>query len=187
MSKAVQPVAVNGIEFDALIDSNEEYASEIPDYPTEDGFMIHDTITNQSPTLSMTLFVSTAPVTWKSRFRNASMRPQEVKEQLKQTWSNRELVTVVTTDETYENMGITNISFSKSVAVGYAYQIPISFKQVRVTQNKTVSIPSGYGKSGKTGTSAGNANTSSGTSSQGKSEAYQKGFALFAGSGLSSF
>ena len=162
MSKATQPVAVDGIEFDALISSDEGHTAEIPDYPIETGFMVSDTITIQPMTLSMTLFLTDTPVTWRSRFGGGQGRSDQVIDQLKRTYEKRELVTVVTSEQTYENMGIESYTISKSLDIGYAYQIPISFKQVKKTQTKTVGIPASYGKSGKTGTNAGKASTSSG-------------------------
>ena len=152
MPKATRPVAIDGIEFDALISSEESYSADIPDYPTEQGFMVSDTIMLRPQTLELTLFLSDTPVTWASRFGNAPMRAEDVKERLKRTYEKADLVTVVTSDETYENMGITSIRFSKSKDAGYAYQIPISLKKVQVTQTKIVNIPipPGYGKGGKT-------------------------------------
>jgi hypothetical protein len=58
----------------------------------------------------------------------------------------------------------------------------MSLKQVSVTKTKTVSIPASYGKSGATGVSAGSASIGGGSGGAAKkTEAYQRGFALFAG------
>ena len=37
MSKKIQPVSIDGIEFDALISSSESLAADIPQYPVEGG------------------------------------------------------------------------------------------------------------------------------------------------------
>ena len=37
MGKARQPVSIDGVEFDALIDSEEGYEAQVPEYPTEKG------------------------------------------------------------------------------------------------------------------------------------------------------
>lgn len=183
MSKAVQPVSIDGIEFDALISEDQEYAADIPAYPTEEGFMVHDTIINQPLALNMVLFLSDTPVTWRQRFGDTKGRARDVLERLKKVYADRKLVTVVTSDDTFKNMGMTSFKISKSKEIGYAYEIPIAFTQVRVTQTKQVGIPASYGKSGATGTSAGKASTGSGggVGSQGKSDAYKRGYALFAG------
>ena len=56
-----QPVNINGIEFDALL--NEEYAMEAssPEYIVESGYTIGDSIILSAENLSMTLFVSDKP------------------------------------------------------------------------------------------------------------------------------
>lgn len=40
MARAKQPVSVADIEFDALIDSEEGYEADVPEYPTEKGFSV---------------------------------------------------------------------------------------------------------------------------------------------------
>ena len=45
MGKAKQPVSINGVEFDALIESEEGYEAQIPEYPTEKGLSVSDNIT----------------------------------------------------------------------------------------------------------------------------------------------
>jgi hypothetical protein len=179
MPKATQPVSVDGIEFDALIDESRALAADIPDYPTEEGFEVSDTIMLHPLTLNMTLFLSDTPVTWRARLGAMPGRAEQVLERLEQAYAKRQLVTVVTTRKTFKNMGITSIQISRSKDVGYAYQIPIALKEVRVTQTKTVDIPADYGKSGSTGVSAGNVSTGGGTG--GTSAAYNLGFSLFVG------
>jgi len=138
---------------DALINSDEGLEADIPDYPIETGFMVSDTIIIRPKTLSMTLFLSDTPVTW--RFLGRPGRAQDVKARLKDLYYKKELVTVVTTDETYKDMGIESIHFPRTKENGSAYEMPIQLKQVQRTQTRTVGIPAGYGKSGTTGTSAG--------------------------------
>ena len=164
MPKATRPVAIDGIEFDALIDSDEGYSADIPAYPTDQGFEVSDTIILHQDSLDMMLFLSNTPVTWASRFGENPMRASDVKARLLETYRKRNPVTVVTSDETYENMGIASINFQKAVDIGYAYRISISLRKIIVTQLKTVSIPASYGKSGKTGTNAGKASTKTASS-----------------------
>lgn len=170
MAKAKQPVSVDGIEFDALITESASYEAEVPEYPIESGFMVNDTIILRPILLDMTLFLTDTPVTWKARFGNQSNRVQSVIKKLEDLYFSRKLVTVKTSEKTYANMAITSITFSKSREVGYAREIPIKFKQVRVTSSGTTSIPASYGKSGASGTKAGTANTSNGNTGSGGSD-----------------
>lgn len=165
--RAKQPVSVGGIEFDALIDSEEGYEAEVPEYATEEGFSGSDNITLKPDTLTMTLFITDTPVTWKNRHGSGPGRTEEVVKQLKELYFKRQMVEIVTSDNVYSDMAITTMSIKKSAEVGYAREVPISFQKIIVTSSKTVTIPDSYGKSGQTGASGGTANTSSGSTGAG--------------------
>ena len=169
MARAKQPVSINGIEFDALIDESRTLEATVPEYSVESGFSVSDAIILNPEKLSMTLFVTNTPVTWYSRHGGDRNRVDNVVKQLEELYFAAEPVTIVTSDATYTNMAIESLSFSKSLEVGYAREIPISFKKIRVTSAKTTTIPDSYGKSGATGASAGTASTSSGSSGGGSS------------------
>lgn len=167
MKKAMQPVSVDGIEFDALIGSTESYDANVPEYSVETGFSVSDTIILNPETLDLTLFVSNRPVTWANRFGASGDRVDSVIKQLKELYMSKKLITVTTSGDTYANMAITSLTITKSNALGYAREVPIKLKKVRVTETKTTSIPAGYGKSGASGASAGTASTSKGYGSAG--------------------
>ena len=61
-------------------------------------------------------------------------------------------------------MAITSLSIRKTAEIGYAKEIGISFKRIRITTSQTTTIPDSYGKSGATAASAGTANTTQATS-----------------------
>lgn len=164
MARVKTPVSINGLEFDALMDETQAFSASVPEYPVEDGFAVSDSIILGSETLQMTLYVTNTPVTWARRHPPSMSRVKDVEEKLKQIYFNAEPVTIITNDAIYKSMAIESISFSKSLEQGYAREIPISFKKIRVTKSKTTTIPSHYGKSGSTGASAGTANTSTGSS-----------------------
>lgn len=159
MGKALQPVSIDGIEFDALIGSNEQLDAQVPEYSVETGFSVSDTIILNPELLDLTLFVSNRPVTWAKRFGASNDRVDQVVKQLKELYMSRKLITVTTGSETYTSMAITSLTISKSNTLGYAREIPVKLKKVRVTQVKTTTIPASYGKSGTTGASAGTAST----------------------------
>lgn len=164
MARAKQPVSIDGIEFDALIDQSIEYEADVPEYATEKGFSVSDNISLKPETISMTLYVSDTPVTWKKRFGSGGGRVERVVKQLEDLFFSKKVITVVTSDAVYDSMAITSLSITKSADVGYAREIPISLKKIIVTESSTTSIPDSYGKSGTTGASAGTANTTAGNS-----------------------
>ena len=183
MARAKQPVSVGGVEFDALIDSEENYESEVPEYPTEKGFKVSDTIVLKATVLNMTLFVTDTPVTWKGRLGSGPGKTEAVVKRLKEMYFKKLPVEVVTSDAVYSNMAITSLSIKKTAEVGYAREIPISFKEIVVTESKTVTIPASYGKSGKTGASGGTANTRSGSSGGGSGSGNSGGGSSSSGGG----
>lgn len=154
-----QPVSIDGIEFDALINSDEEYSSDIPQYPVEDGYEVSDNITLKPLELSMTLFVTNTPVTHAMRHGVSPMRVDMVISRLLDMRDKKDLVKIVTSDKTYEDMGLTSISIPKEVKG--AREISVSFTKVIKTHTEMVAIPASYGKSGKTGVTAGTAKTAS--------------------------
>jgi hypothetical protein len=167
MSKAKQPASVNDIEFDALISESYTLETTVPEYTVEDGFVVSDAIILNPEKLNMVLFVTDTPVTWKSHA--GSGHTEQVCKQLEELYFNGEPVTVTTTDSTYTDMAIESLEISKSTEVGYAKEVSISFKKIRTTSVKTTTIPSSYGKSGATASSAGTASTSTSTSSSSSS------------------
>jgi hypothetical protein len=182
MSKAKKPVKIEDIEFDALLDEEMTLEADAPDYPVEDGFSVNDTIILKPMTLSMTLFVTDTPVTWKSKGHGGAGWTDSVIQKLEDLYFSKSPVTIVTSDRTYKNMAILSISISKSKEVGYARQIPITFREIRITKSKSTTIPDSYGKSGETGANAGAASTSksatppaSGSSSSGQTDASSSG------------
>ena len=164
MGKATQPVSINGLEFDALIDESRTLEATVPEYSVESGFSVSDSVILNPEKLSMTLFVTNTPVTWYRRHGASPTRVDNVVKQLEELYFAKEPVTIVTSDATYTSMAIESITISKSLEIGYARQIPISFKKIRVTTAKTTTIPDSYGKSGATAASAGTASTSTGRS-----------------------
>lgn len=165
MAKARQPVTVAGIEFDALISESRRYEATVPEYAVEDGVVISDDIIIGSEKLDMTLYLTDTPVTWRAHAGRG--RVEVVVQQLEELYYSKSPVTVVTSEKTFTDMAITSITISKTIEVGYAREIPISFQKIRITSSKKTSIPSSYGRSGKTKTAAGTANTSQSNSDTG--------------------
>lgn len=189
MARAKQPVSVDGIEFDALIDSEEGYEADVPEYPTEKGFSVSDTIVLKADTLNMTLYVTDTPVTWRERTGSGPGKTEGVVRRLKDLYFAKKILEVTTTDCVYSNIVITSMNIKKSVEVGYAREITIAFKKIEVTETATAEIPASYGKSGKTAKAAGKASTtaastagsssSGGSSASGSSSSSSRGSVLY--------
>lgn len=155
------PTSIEGIEFDALISKNKTYESDIPDYPVESGFSVSDNISIKPVQLSLELYVTPTPVTWAKEHAGGIDWVDQVCEQIENLYFDKKLVTIITPDEVYENMGITSISISDSVEEGYAKVIACNAKTVYETRTDTVDIPAEIAQSGASNASAGIASSSS--------------------------
>lgn len=157
MGKAKQPVNIEGLEFDALIKESLTYEANIPEYPVEDGFMVQDAIMIKPLVLEMTLFLTNTPVTWANKFKNEVYRLERVLKSLEELYFSRRLCTIITTENTYQNMAISKMTITKSSKLGYAREIPIVFKKVRQTTFSSLSLSDTYLRAGITGVNSGNA------------------------------
>ena len=167
--RGLKPAAIAGIEFDALIDETKTLSATIPTYPVEEGFPVSDTIILDPISVQMTLYVTNTPVTWLYRHGSSNDRVRKICDRIESLWLNKELVKIVTTDAIYKNMGITSLTIKKSRDLGYAREITLSAQKVRVTERKTVEIPSYILKSGETQANAGTASTSTSSGKSGTS------------------
>ena len=160
MLAELQPVTINDVEFDALIEDSRTYEADVPSYPVENGYSISDSIILSPLTLDLTLVLTPTPVTWYERHGAGLSRVRDVIKQLEDLYFQKEPVTVVTPERTYQNMAILSFELSSSPDTGYTREIPISFQEIRITESATTTIPDSYGRSGKTGANAGTASTS---------------------------
>ena len=161
---ARKPVKIDNIEFDAVMNKDEHYDADIPDYPTESGYSVSDTITIQPFTLNMTLFVTENPITWRNKIKKRKNRVEYVTKHLVSLFESKKPFTIVTSEKTYKNMLIASMTLSTVETISRAKEIPISFKQITVTKTKTSKIPKSYKKSGQSKKKTGTANTKKATS-----------------------
>ena len=161
MAKTTEPVSIDGITFDAWIDSEEAWDADAPVYPVETGFEVSDTVILHAKRLSMTLFLTNTPVTFLDRHGAGKDRVQDVLARLRQAYLEKKPVTVTTPDSDYENMAIIGIVLPKKIETGSSKEIPVTFMQIRTVEAGTVAIPANLGRGGASGTNAGTANTNS--------------------------
>ena len=159
MRKRLNPVTIDGITFDAMLNEQKNFNSTIPKYPVESGFPVSDTIILEPLSIQLTLYVSNTPVTFLYRHSNSIDRVKKICEQVEKLWLSKKLVKIVTQDTIYTDMGLTSISIKKSKELGYAREISLTAVKVRITNTKTASIPDYVLKSGESMANAGKADT----------------------------
>ena len=159
MTRPTEPVSIDGITFDALINLDENWDADVPSYPVETGFEVSDTIVLRPIQLSMTIYLTNTPVTWRRIHGSSPHRVQEVIDRLKRLYFQKKPISVSTSDADYENMAITGIGLPKTISTGTSREIPITFQQIRTTEAATTTVPASLGRGGDSGVNAGTANT----------------------------
>ena len=164
--KAREPVSINGAEFDAVIERQEQMSATVPQYPTENGVSISDNVALDAMELTMTLYLTATPITWAGRHGTGEEHIDATCEKLRKQYASREPLEVVTSNRTYSNMVIKQMQFKKSEDIGMAMEIPITLTQVTTTSSEKVDIPAGLGKGGTTKKDTGRTGTGSASVTQ---------------------
>ena len=162
MASTKKPVSVGGIEFSALMSSERKFESIIPEYTTETGFTITDAVILKNQQLSLVLYLSDTPVTWAGRQGVNNNYTSKAVSKLVTMYEKKTPVTVVTSEGTFKDMVIEQMTIGKSLENGFSREIPITFRKIRTTTSKKTTIPKAYGKSGATKSKTGGSGGSSG-------------------------
>lgn len=172
----LRPCSVNGIEFDALISESRSLSAEVPEYAVESGFSVSDNISINPMVVEITGNLTNTPVTWDG---HGTGRVEAVVAQLENLFHSKQLVTVVTSTDTYTNMSITSLTVPKDTENKTSRDIRLTLKEVTVVSSQTAAIPASYIRGGATGANAGTSNTGNRSGSSG----YASGAKSGAGSG----
>lgn len=153
--RATSPAVLGGIEFDSVITKDEQLSAEAPDFATEKGYSVSDTIIIKPTTLSVEAVVANRPVTWLSRHGSSSNRIAEVTRQLRKIFVDRELVTYSANGDTWDNMAITTLNIPDDAESGDSIKVSFSLKQVTVTRKQTALVTVSFPRGGTSNTNAG--------------------------------
>ena len=179
----IEPVSIAGIEFDALIESEESYEADVPEYPTEKGFCVSDNMAIGAMELSMTLYLTATPITWRANHGIGEDRLISIPDKLVKLYEEREPISVYTQDKTYTDMVIKTISIKRDADTGVAREIPVTFQQIDITSSEKVEIPASIGKSGTTKSNSGTASTGTVTTTESSSSGSDSNDSNNSGSG----
>ena len=147
--------SVGGVSLDLILDEDHSMESSIADHVLESGSTVSDHIFNLLREGSLTALITnhsiqtsagTADTDVKGIYQNLaegmydsvqlSNRAYEAWQDLKKIWEARELVTVTTSLEVYEDVAITSYSTSRDGDTGECLQIKLEFRQVKKVRLK---------------------------------------------------
>lgn len=153
------------LEVDTLEQETHEWNRDVTESPVENGSPIADHVIQQPLKLTITGFISNAPVTGFLEGAvslvtdgfSSENRVQAAIDKLYSFYASKELVTIYTRYKLYQNMLITNISIPRRPEDGDAIQFTIDATEVRIVSTATTKLPEGVGAK-KTGVDAGKSN-----------------------------
>lgn len=152
------PNSFGSIVVDACMTENHQLDSEVTDHPVERGADVTDHVRPKPAVVTLDCVISNTPVdvTQRARVLQASGVTFEstavdqstgvagyAEQAYKTLLALREAgdyLTVVTQLATYENMVIQSLSIPVSIATGDAMRFSVTFKEVRVVENKTTQV-----------------------------------------------
>lgn len=138
------PVAIGGVQFDALLDIAEKFDATVPMFRNDSGKENTDDIIPNLLRVEMKLFVTPTPVTWRGIPSHNGRNPREVLDALRELMEKRKPVFVTTVKKNYDNMMIQKVSSMKTADIGYALEIDISMVQLTHATYNSYAIPERY-------------------------------------------
>jgi hypothetical protein len=125
------------ITFDLLLSESHNFTNEVTEHFVEDGSTISDHIKNNLENGIINAVITNYSI---REFGSTAKRDVSVFEALKELWKKRELTTLVTNLQVYDNIALTDVSVDKTPDTGESSNITISFKQVKIVKLQTVEI-----------------------------------------------
>ncbi len=134
-----KPYAVGDIQLDLILSESHSLTSTVSEHPVEEGATISDHIQQNLRVGKLTGLVSNFSIQTGGG-DGATNRAMNAWTLFHNLWKRRELVTIVTTLEVYENVAVTNVSTERSSTSGDALQFEVSFQEVRQPKLQEVTL-----------------------------------------------
>jgi hypothetical protein len=123
---------------DAMLNETHSRSSEVTENPVESGAPVSDNIQPHANRLTLTCLVSNSPLNVDDV---RETRAAEIWADLEQVRVNKQVVSVVTTLDVYENMAIESLEVPRDSSKGDCLYFTIGLKQIRTAQLVTVPAP----------------------------------------------
>lgn len=161
------PTQVGSLKVDIVKSFEYTYDQDVTGHPVEIGFEIADHIVNKPLKLTMTVGISSTPVTWfykngwgEKKFANGLQLLEEIRDK-------KEPVTIIRPEKKYDNMVMTSCRVSKQDSSKSIIYADLAFQQIVKVTTQTTAIPenvvtaSQEENAGETAANAGAGKTSS--------------------------
>lgn len=122
--------------FDATDSLQQNFTNEVTEYPVESGFDYTKGIISKADSYTLSGVISDYHLKDSRDFRS-----DEVVASLKRLKEMRALVTLMAKTRVITNLTIESISASESTSTGFAKDVQINLKEVRVASSATTTVP----------------------------------------------
>ena len=129
---------INDLSLDLILTEEEKLSGRATSNPVEEGADISDSIELDPLVLTMTGFITNTPV--KDIEGSSSNRYQDSVHALKEIRKTKLPVTIVATEEVYENMAIEELTIPRNVSLGESVELSLAFRQINIIKSQTAVI-----------------------------------------------
>lgn len=144
MGKKKEKASTVSLKVDIVKTVEYQFEQEVASHPVETGFEIQDNVINKPMKITMTIGVSSAPVTWfiangkgKHKFANAFDALIAIRDA-------KQPVTITRPDRIFSDMMMTSCKLSKSQESLSVMMVEVSFVKIVKVDTETVEIPKDY-------------------------------------------
>lgn len=134
-----KPYAVGDVQFDLVLSEAHSLTSTVSEHPVEEGATISDHIQQNLRSGKLRGLVSNYSIQTgggdgeTNRAMNAWLIFQNL-------WKSRQLVTIVTTLEVYENVAVVSVSTNRDASTGDSLEFDVDFRQVKKAELQEVTV-----------------------------------------------
>lgn len=122
--------------FDAVTSISPKFPCEATQHPIEEGSSVSDHVILKNTTLDIEGVITEAITLFS--FSLTPTSPREAYQNLLRARENRQVVQVITSIDTFDDMVIVGLSFPRNVSTGQALDINISFEQIDIVTSSFV-------------------------------------------------
>lgn len=135
------PTQIASLSVDIVRSAEYQYDQSVTSHPVEAGYDIHDNIINQPMKVTMTVGISSHPVTWfyvngigKSKFANGLAALEAIRDA-------KQPITIVRPDKILTDMVMTSCRYSKTDESRSIIWVDLSFTHIKKVTVQTAEIP----------------------------------------------
>lgn len=135
------PTEIGKLKVDIVKSFEYQYDQDVTSHPVETGFEIADHIVNKPLKLTMTVGISSSPVTWfwkngwgTKKFANGLQALESIRDA-------KQPVTIVRPEKKYDNMVMTSCRVTKHDSTKSIIYVDLSFQQIIKVTTQTTAVP----------------------------------------------